>query len=85
VGDGEIFNIATGVQTTDYQIFEAVREALGIAPFEPTYAPKRPGEVDHIVLEISKARSKLGWQPQVELRQGVRRTAEWFKRTVASP
>src|SRR5713226_2305965 len=79
VGDGEIFNIATGVQTTDYQIFEAVREALGIAPFRPSYAPKRPGEVDHIVLEVSKARNKLGWQPQVELRQGVLRTAEWFR------
>jgi len=78
-GDGEIFNIATGAGTTDYGIFVAVREALAIPPFEPAYAPKRPGEVDHIVLAVDKARVKLGWEPQVELRQGVERTARWFK------
>jgi UDP-glucose 4-epimerase len=78
-GDGEIFNIATGVATTDLGVFTAVREALGIPPFEPGYAPKRPGEVDHIVLDVAKARDGLGWQPQVEFRQGVRQTVEWFQ------
>jgi len=79
-GEGEIFNIATGVGTTDYDVFTCVREALGIAPFEPRFAPKRPGEVDHIVLDVSKARSKLGWQPQVGVREGIKRTAQWFRR-----
>ncbi len=80
LGDGEIFNIATGVRTTDYEIFTFVREALGIATFEPVYAAKRPGEVDHISLDVSKARAKLDWQPRVEIRQGIKRTADWFKK-----
>lgn len=79
LGDGEIFNIATGVRTTDYEIFSLVREALGVAPFEPTYAPKRPGEVDHIGVDVSKARAGLDWRPEVEIRQGIKRTAEWFR------
>lgn len=83
-GDGEIFNIATGIATSDYEVFAAVREALGIPPFEPGYAPKRPGEVDHIVLDVTKARDGLGWQPQVEFRQGVRATVEWFRATSQS-
>ncbi len=83
-GDGEIFNIGTGVATTDYGVFVAVREAFGIPPFEPKYAPKRPGEVDHIALDVSKARAKLGWWPRVELSQGIKRTAEWFKKTMAN-
>jgi UDP-glucose 4-epimerase len=78
-GEGEIFNIASGVRATDYEIFTAVREALGIPPFEPRYAPKRPGEVDHIGLDVSKARAGLDWQPQRELRQGIKRTAQWFR------
>lgn len=78
-GEGEIFNIATGVTTTDYEVFTYVREALGIAPFEPHFAPKRPGEVDHIVLDVRKAKAKLAWEPQVEIRQGIKRTAEWFR------
>jgi UDP-glucose 4-epimerase len=78
MGDGEIFNISSGVRATDYEIFTAVREALDILPFEPRYAPKRPGEVDHIGLNVSKAHSKLGWEPRVQLRQGIKKTAEWF-------
>jgi UDP-glucose 4-epimerase len=81
-GDGEIFNIATGIETTDYGVFVAVRDALGIPAFEPKYAPKRPGEVDHIVLSVDKARVKLGWQPQVAFRQGIQSTAQWFKSRV---
>ena len=79
LGDGEIFNVSSGVRTTDYGIFTAVREALDIPPLEPRYAPKRPGEVDHIGLDVSKAHGKLAWEPQVELRQGIKRTAEWFR------
>lgn len=80
LGEGEIFNVSSGIRTTDYGIFTAVREALDIPSFEPRYAPKRPGEVDHIGLDVSKARARLAWQPQVELREGVKRTAEWFKK-----
>jgi UDP-glucose 4-epimerase len=80
LGEGEIFNVSSGIRTADYGIFTAVREALDIPSFEPRYAPKRPGEVDHIGLDVSKARARLAWQPQVELREGVKRTAEWFKK-----
>lgn len=79
-GDGEIFNIASGKPTADYQVFLAVRDALGKAPLEPCYAPKRPGEVDHIYLDISHAQAKLGWRPEIEFHQGIRQTAEWFRK-----
>ena len=77
-GNGEIFNIATGAPTTDYEVFDAVRAALGRAPFEPHYAPHRPGEVNHIYLNAEKARKELQWQPQLHFREGVKRTADWF-------
>ena len=78
-GGGEIFNIATGVPTTDYEVFDAVRTALGIPPFEPRYAPRRPGEVEHIYLNADKARRQLDWQPKLGFGEGVKRTAAWFK------
>jgi UDP-glucose 4-epimerase len=78
-GEGEIFNIASGARTTDYEVFTAVREALGIPPFEPRYAPKRPGEVDHIGLDIRRAHAGLDWRPEVDLRQGIQKTADWFR------
>jgi len=77
-GNGEIFNIATGAPTTDYEVFDAVRAALGRAPFEPHYASHRPGEVNHIYLSAEKARKELQWQPHLHFREGVKRTADWF-------
>ena len=78
-GEAEIFNVATGVATTDYEVFVAVRDALGLPPSEPQYAPRRPGEVDHIYLDVRKAASALEWYPQVAFRAGVAKTAEWFR------
>ncbi len=84
-GDGEIFNIATGVATSDYEVFLAVRDAMGVAPFEPQFAPKRPGEVNHIYLDAHKAAKGLDWLPKVDFRAGVARTAEWFRQNFVVP
>lgn len=82
-GSGEIFNIAFGIPTTDYEIFAAVREALGVAPFEPVYTDKRPGEIDHCYLAINQAKQILRWSPQIPLQQGLQMTAEFFKQRAA--
>lgn len=83
LGDGEIFNIASGHPTSDYEIFEAVCKALAIQPFDPIYADKRPGEIDHCYLKIDKARQQLNWMPKVALKQGLQMTASFFRERAA--
>jgi len=78
-GEQEIFNIAFGKPTTDKEIFDAVRTALGIAPFKPHYVDKRPGEIEHCYLDVSKARERLNWEPKVPVAEGVQLTATYFK------
>lgn len=78
-GNGEIFNISSGVQTTDQEVFDLVRELLGKS-VQPTYVPRRPGEIDRICLDISKAERLLGWKPQVSLLDGARRTVAYFQK-----
>ena len=78
-GTGEIFNIADGVPTSDYEVFAKVRDGLGIQDLEPEYVPKRAGEIDKICLDISKARELLGWVPRVSLEEGARRTVQFFR------
>ncbi|HLV95084.1 MAG TPA: NAD-dependent epimerase/dehydratase family protein [Candidatus Acidoferrales bacterium] len=80
-GTGEIFNIANGVPTKDYEVFRMVRDGLGLHGLEPDYVPKRPGEIDRIYLDISKAQRLLGWKPGVSLEEGSRRTVAYFKKT----
>lgn len=77
-GNGEIFNIAGGVETTDQEVFDTVQELAGSTGVRPRYVTRRPGEIEKIRLDISKAESKLGWRPQVSLREGAKKTAAYF-------
>ena len=77
-GTSEIFNISSGMQTTDQEVFDLVRDLLGKS-IHPEYVAVRPGEIDRICLDISKAERLLGWKPQVSLKEGARRTVAYFK------
>jgi UDP-glucose 4-epimerase len=44
--------------------------------FEVEHAPERPGEVQHIAIDPSRARRELGWEAKVELEEGLERTLE---------
>ena len=81
-GTNEIFNIASGVESTDREVFEQVRTLLGKS-IEPRYVARRPGEIDKICLDISKAARLLTWVPQVSLAEGARRTVEYFQAQAA--
>jgi UDP-glucose 4-epimerase len=82
-GDGQIFNIAFGLPTTDDEIFEAVCKALDIPLFKPAYTAKRPGEIDHCYLKIDRAKQQLNWTPKVSLAEGLQITANFFREHTA--
>jgi UDP-glucose 4-epimerase len=74
-GDGEIINIGTGVPTSVNGIYELLQELIGFdIPAE--HGPAIPGEVLRIYLDNSRARHELDWAPQVDLKEGLRRTVE---------
>lgn len=78
-GDGEIFNIASGEETKDQEVFDLVRELLGKSDVRPSYVPRRPGEIDKICLDIGKAKRLLQWTPEVSLRRGATETVKYFQ------
>lgn len=78
-GTGEAFNIASGTPTTDDEVFQRVRGAMDLHDLEPDYAPRRPGEMERIYLDISKAQRLLGWTPRYSLEEGVRRTVQHYR------
>ena len=82
-GSNEIFNISTGVATTDLEVFKLVRDLLG-KQVEPEYIAKRPGEIDSICLDISKAKSLLEWEPRIKLSEGARLTVAYFQEEAAA-
>ncbi|MEA2493087.1 MAG: UDP-glucose 4-epimerase [Thermoleophilaceae bacterium] len=69
------FNIGTGRATSVLDLVEALAE-IGGRDFEAELAPERPGEVRHIALDYSRAREELGFEPKVDLRQGLEITLQ---------
>jgi UDP-glucose 4-epimerase len=74
-----IYNIGTGVETKDQEIFDTLASVLGYKE-PPVYAPLRKGEVYRISLDCSKAKKELGWSARISLREGITRTAEYYKK-----
>ncbi|MET0897032.1 MAG: NAD-dependent epimerase/dehydratase family protein [Mycobacterium sp.] len=77
-GNGQRFNIGTGVETSDRQLHTAVAEAAG-APDDPEFHEARLGDLKRSCLDISLSAKVLGWQPAVDLEEGVRRTVDYFR------
>ncbi len=69
------YNIGTGRQTAVLELVDALN-GLGDGSFEAEHAPARPGEVQHIALDASRARGELGWQAQVDLSSGLKLTLD---------
>src|SRR5208283_2465217 len=78
-GHGEVFNIASGIPTSDQEVFSRICQLLGSPELRPQYVGKRPGEIDGICLDISKAKQLLGWSPRVTIAEGARQTAHYFQ------
>ena len=81
---GEMLNIGTGVGTSVLDIVHAINEVLG-THLEPIHEAARPGEVQRIYLDASRARDKLGWAPSVSFIDGLRRTLEWHRTASEAP
>jgi nucleoside-diphosphate-sugar epimerase len=75
---GKMMNVATGAAVTLNQVFEILRELTGYSG-NPAYAEPRSGDIKHSLADISRARELLGYVPQVDFREGIRRTVEWYK------
>lgn len=77
-GNGERFNIGTGVETSDRELHSKIASAVG-AEDQPEFAPARLGDVPRSCLNSQKAQERLGWSVEVALSEGIQQTVEYFK------
>jgi UDP-glucose 4-epimerase len=75
---GDVFQVAMGVETAIADLAELVQKVTG-AESEIRFEPKRAGEIHRSWADISKARRVLGFNPQVDLEQGITQTVDWYK------
>ncbi len=70
---GEAFNIALGSRVTLLELLEKMASLRG-TEVRPRFEPARPGDVRDSLADIRKARSLLGYRPEISLDEGLGRT-----------
>jgi UDP-glucose 4-epimerase len=74
-----VFNIGTGVETSVNQLVDILSEIKN-KKVESVHTAEREGEVRRTALAIEKARKELGWAPKLSLKEGMKRTFEYFQK-----
>src|SRR5262249_25223455 len=75
---GGVFNVGTGGRTSLNQVVKALGGISG-KPMGAKYDPPREGDIRDSQADIRQAREILGYDPQVQFEEGLRRTFEWYK------
>lgn len=73
-----IFNIGTGVETTVNQVFNYLRDIINPS-IKEKHGPAKEGEQRRSVIDFSRARKVLNWQPKASLIGGLQKTFEYFR------
>jgi GDP-L-fucose synthase len=78
---GALINVGTGKDCTIAELADTVRRVVGYDG-EISWDGSKPDGTPQKLLDVSLARS-LGWEAQIELEDGLRRSYEWFVENVA--
>jgi dTDP-glucose 4,6-dehydratase len=76
--DGEVFNVGNPAEISVRELAERIVELTG-GRSDIHYTSARPGDPERRRPVIDKIHARYGWQPRVELREGLRRTIEAFR------
>lgn len=79
----QVYNVAVGDRTTLYQLYEAIRVNLAprfphLADARPVYRDFRKGDVRHSLADISKAQTRLGYEPTHRIGEGLACAMDWY-------
>ncbi|HDK42352.1 MAG TPA: NAD-dependent epimerase/dehydratase family protein [Candidatus Pacearchaeota archaeon] len=79
---GDVFNVGVDKPTSFIELAQTIIEVAGsgrweFAPFTPERAAQEPGD---FYSDITKIRTVFGWEPKVELKDGIVKTIDYYRR-----
>ncbi|PKA96783.1 UDP-N-acetylglucosamine 4-epimerase [Flavobacteriaceae bacterium MAR_2009_75] len=78
-----VYNVAYGERTNLKELVTFLKEYLGaydskIMEVDAVYGPERKGDVPHSLASIEKAREKLAYNPQYDIKTGLKSAMDWY-------
>ena len=77
---GETYNVGSGVEASIEEIADSVLELTGKPESLKTIVPDRPGHDRRYLLDSSKLRRELGWEPEIDFESGLARDGRVVRR-----
>lgn len=77
-GEHRVFNIGSSQPVTLMDMIESLERAVGRSA-RKVYRPRQPGEVNATYADISAIKALTGFQPRVDLDEGLRRFVDWYR------
>lgn len=78
-GIGEVYNFGGHHEVQNIELTKTLLELLGKPESLITYVQDRPGHDMRYAIDSSKAEKELGWKPEIDFRDGIRDTIDWYK------
>jgi nucleoside-diphosphate-sugar epimerase len=80
---GRAFNVGGGGEPTSVNgLLAIVAEQTGATP-DPIHEPAREGDMRATQADLTRVKAALGLEPSVDIREGLRRSVEWFSKETA--
>ena len=78
-----IYNVAFGDKTSLNKLFKLIKSELNVEPkMQPIYRDFRAGDIRHSHADISKAKKNIGYRPEYSIKEGIKRTINWYREEV---
>lgn len=78
VPPGAVYNIACGDRITVNELVGMLNELTG-STIAAEHVDERAGDIRHSLADIASAVDELGYAPAVSVREGLKRTVEWYR------
>lgn len=80
---GEVVNVGTGRRVTIREVAQMIAERCNKPGLSPAELPARPGDVQHSLASLERAKELIGYAPAISLEEGLTETIAWYTRVLA--
>jgi UDP-glucose 4-epimerase len=73
-----VYNVGTGVETSVNELFRMLAGLTG-SPCKEVHGPAKVGEQIRSVIDSSRLKQEVGWEPETSLAEGLEKTVAYFR------
>jgi dTDP-glucose 4,6-dehydratase len=75
---GHTYTIGGDCEKSNFELTMTILKNMGMGEEMIEYVKDRPGHDRRYAIRSHKAQAELGWKPQIDFDEGIRRTIQWY-------